>query len=118
MLSTTPPLCRCYVGKRRLEKAIEEYKTGGGKASFEIKWHPFFLDPSLPEEGVDKMTRCGSWHLPAQNSPCALLAIARRYKEKFGEERMAQMLPYMIEVGKKEGINFSVRVWRVCAHAR
>jgi hypothetical protein len=30
------------------------------------------------------------------------------YKAKFGEARMAQMLPYMQQVGKAEGIDFSV----------
>jgi predicted DsbA family dithiol-disulfide isomerase len=33
----------CYVGKRRLEKALE---TSGEKA--EIRWHSFELDPSAP----------------------------------------------------------------------
>lgn len=51
-------LPRCYVGKRRLEKAIDKYKAEGGTATFEVKWHPFFLDPSLPVEGVDKMASC------------------------------------------------------------
>ena len=30
-----------------------------------------------------------------------------RYKQKFGETRMKQMLPQMLETGKQEGINFS-----------
>lgn len=43
----------CFVGKRRLEKALQAFD----RADFEIRWKPFFLDPSLPKEGVDKMTR-------------------------------------------------------------
>jgi predicted DsbA family dithiol-disulfide isomerase len=30
-----------------------------------------------------------------------------RYKQKFGETRIKQMLPQMLETGKQEGINFS-----------
>ncbi|XVF20865.1 hypothetical protein REPUB_Repub12eG0040000 [Reevesia pubescens] len=41
----------CFVGKRNLDKAIAESKD---QFDFEIKWHPFFLDPSAPKEGVDK----------------------------------------------------------------
>lgn len=38
----------CYIGQRKLNKAIERYKD---KAQFEVTWHPYTLDPSLPKEG-------------------------------------------------------------------
>ncbi|EOY03799.1 PREDICTED: uncharacterized protein YwbO isoform X1 [Theobroma cacao] len=41
----------CFVGKRNLDKAIAASKD---QFDFEIKWHPFFLDPSAPKEGVNK----------------------------------------------------------------
>nr|GMD51848.1 DSBA oxidoreductase family protein isoform 2 [Ipomoea batatas] len=41
----------CFVGKRNLDKAIASSKD---QYDFEIKWHPFFLDPSAPKEGVSK----------------------------------------------------------------
>mmetsp|Transcript_13435 Transcript_13435/g.28057 ORF Transcript_13435/g.28057 Transcript_13435/m.28057 type:complete len:186 (-) Transcript_13435:97-654(-) len=57
------------------------------RADFEVKWHPFQLNSAAKGgKGVNKMAM---------------------YKEKFGEERMAQMLPRMIETGKQDGINFS-----------
>ncbi|KAF7803109.1 DSBA oxidoreductase family protein [Senna tora] len=41
----------CFVGKKNLDKAIassmEQY-------NFEIKWHPYQLNPAAPKEGVDK----------------------------------------------------------------
>jgi len=41
------------------------------------------LDPTLPKEGVSKL---------------------ERYRSKFGETRMAQMIPYMEGIAKNEGI--------------
>ncbi|XWS75647.1 hypothetical protein CRYUN_Cryun01aG0109000 [Craigia yunnanensis] len=41
----------CFVGKRNLDKAIAELKD---QFDFVVKWHPFFLDPSAPKEGVNK----------------------------------------------------------------
>jgi len=52
---------------------------------FRIKWLPFFLDPSLPKEGVDKL---------------------HRYRSKFGSN-IEPMLSRMKKVGEQEGINFS-----------
>lgn len=67
---------------------MSKFKAEHSDATFQVQWHPFYLDPTLSSEGVDKMTS---------------------YKAKFGEARMAQMLPYMQEVGRAEGIDFSVR---------
>eukprot|EP01094_Clydonella_sp_ATCC50884_P016835 TRINITY_DN2839_c0_g2_i2.p1 TRINITY_DN2839_c0_g2~~TRINITY_DN2839_c0_g2_i2.p1 ORF type:complete len:185 (+),score=75.99 TRINITY_DN2839_c0_g2_i2:153-707(+) len=53
---------------------------------FEVRWRPFMLDPSLPAEGVDKISR---------------------YNAKFGPERVQKMLPYMKSVGEQDGIAFS-----------
>lgn len=77
--------CRCFVGKRRLERAILAVKDELN-LSFEVQWHPFFLDPTLPVDGVNKL---------------------ESYKKKFGEARMAQMLPQMQRVGLEDGITFS-----------
>jgi len=74
----------CYVGKRRLEKAMKQVPAG--KARFEVNWLPFFLDPTLPKPGVDKMAH---------------------YTKKFGKQRAEMMLPHMKEVGLSEGIRFS-----------
>lgn len=75
----------CYVGKRRLEKALSQLDEN--EVNVSISWHPFELDPSLPRNGS--------------------LMKMDRYKQKFGEERVKQMLPQMIETGKQEGIHFS-----------
>lgn len=40
----------CYVGKRRLEKAL---RAEGGEEP-EIVWRPFQLNPGMPAEGMDR----------------------------------------------------------------
>lgn len=39
----------CYIGKRRLARALEQEEPG----SVEIRWHAFQLQPDVPPEGVD-----------------------------------------------------------------
>lgn len=49
---TSDTICPwCFVGKKNLEKAMDATKD---LYNFEVKWHPFMLDPSLPKEGLDK----------------------------------------------------------------
>jgi predicted DsbA family dithiol-disulfide isomerase len=72
----------CFVGKRRLEKAVAAL---GAAAVVTVRWRPYFLDATLPPEGVDKL---------------------ERYTKKFGAARVAQMLPMMEKVGAAEGIAF------------
>ena len=87
----------CFIGKRRLETAIKKFQVGlhqtpdfvvallldllncssyllQGQKSFEVRWHPFFLNPDAPKEGVNKM---------------------EMYNQKFGEQRVKQMVPMM-----------------------
>ena len=42
--------------------------------TFEVRWHPFFLNPDAPKEGINKM---------------------EMYKQKFGAQRVEQMVPMM-----------------------
>ncbi|GHN02979.1 DSBA oxidoreductase [Cytophagales bacterium WSM2-2] len=41
----------CYIGKRRLEKAIDKLKND---FTFEVEYHPFELNPDMPAEGRDQ----------------------------------------------------------------
>ena len=41
----------CYIGKRRLEKAMDELS---GKYDFDVEFLPFELNPDMPEEGVNQ----------------------------------------------------------------
>ena len=40
----------CYIGKKRLDKALTIYK----RHQFDITWHAFQLNPSMPQEGMDR----------------------------------------------------------------
>ncbi|PIA63222.1 hypothetical protein AQUCO_00200917v1 [Aquilegia coerulea] len=41
----------CLIGKRNLDKAMDLLKD---QFDFEVRWHPFFLNPSAPKEGLVK----------------------------------------------------------------
>jgi predicted DsbA family dithiol-disulfide isomerase len=40
----------CYIGKRRLEKALAMRP----EIAAEVRWRPYFLNPWLPREGIDR----------------------------------------------------------------
>jgi predicted DsbA family dithiol-disulfide isomerase len=51
----------CYVGKRRLERAIALL----GNPPIEVEWKPFQLNPTMPREGMNRReyrtSKFGSW---------------------------------------------------------
>lgn len=45
------PICPwCYIGKAHLDRALEARPNH----RFEIEWHPFQLNPDMPEAGMDR----------------------------------------------------------------
>ncbi len=45
------PICPwCYIGKANLDRALEKRADH----PFEIEWHPFQLNPEMPEGGMDR----------------------------------------------------------------
>ncbi len=52
----------CYIGKRRLEKAIAALD---GQPDVQVHWHPFQLNPTMPKEGISRREyrtrKFGSW---------------------------------------------------------
>lgn len=45
----------CYIGKRRLERALELYREQNPQAPAPVvNWHPFQLNPDLPEGGLER----------------------------------------------------------------
>ncbi|MEN3234184.1 DsbA family oxidoreductase [Methylobacterium ajmalii] len=73
----------CYVGKRRLERALDQL---GQRETTAIEWLPFELNPTMPAEGMER-------------------ALYRA--RKFGAERSAQLDAQMAELGRQEGIDFA-----------
>lgn len=76
------PVCPwCYVGKRRLEKALAERP----ELDVQISWQPFQLNPDMPRAGRNRQ---------------------EYYREKFGEARAEQIMASIQETGAAEGIAF------------
>lgn len=72
----------CYVGKKHLEKALEQKP----ELNVQVNWHPFELDPTIPAEGIDRDVY---------------------FKKKFGDmDRFETMTSRLVEVGDKAGIDF------------
>jgi predicted DsbA family dithiol-disulfide isomerase len=71
----------CFIGKRRLEKAIAAHGE-----SVNVQWHAFQLNPAMPKEGISR----------------------REYRiKKFGSwERSMQLDANIVAAGKEEGILF------------
>ncbi|RXH89700.1 hypothetical protein DVH24_032057 [Malus domestica] len=74
----------CFVGKRNLEKAFEASRD---RFNFEVRWHPFQLNPNAPKEGVDKRSY---------------------YEEKFGSSRSKQMEARMQEIFRSHGLEYNL----------
>src|SRR6516162_320575 len=72
----------CFIGKRRLEKAI-----AADAGPVKVRWLPFQLNPTMPKEGISR----------------------REYRtRKFGSwERSLELDAKVVAVGKAEGIQFA-----------
>ncbi|OLN94319.1 Uncharacterized protein YwbO 1 [Colletotrichum chlorophyti] len=84
------PVCPfCYLGKARLNKAIEMYKKtypGGKDDNFNVTWQAYYLDPTAPSKGVP---------------------VNERMAARFGAERLEMMHARMKMLGAAEGFNFT-----------
>ncbi len=71
----------CFLGKRRLDAAIALVP----EADVNVRWRPFFLDPTIPAEGIDR----------------------RQYMiNKFGEERLKTIHDPLIAAGLTDGVPY------------
>jgi predicted DsbA family dithiol-disulfide isomerase len=73
----------CFLGKRRLDKAISLLDD----VKVEVNWRPFFLDPTIPAEGMSR----------------------RIYLEKkFGPERVKTIHDPLIAAGREDGVPYEM----------
>lgn len=85
----------CYIGKRRLEKAIN---TLGAEYDFELEYHPFELNPQMPEDGANQRD-----YLTA----------------KFGsDERYEQITRQTTQTAASEGLPFALDKQHVSPNTR
>jgi predicted DsbA family dithiol-disulfide isomerase len=72
----------CFLGKRRLDKAIALVP----ELSVEVNFRPFFLDATIPAEGLDRQ---------------------QYMVAKFGEERLKTIHDPLIAAGKEDGVPYA-----------
>ena len=72
----------CFLGKRRLDKAIALLDG----ITVEVNWRPFFLDPTIPAEGMSRRTYL---------------------ENKFGTERLKTIHDPILAAGKVEGVPYA-----------
>lgn len=78
----------CYIGKKRLEDAVELRKKSHPDDTIEIEWRAFQLNPDLSPEGEDR-----------------LLHMTR----KFGSpDRVKMMVQRVADIATADGLPFSV----------
>jgi predicted DsbA family dithiol-disulfide isomerase len=74
----------CYIGKKRLEKAIASFAP---QHEVRVRWFPFQLNPTMPREGINRkdyrIRKFGSW------------------------ERSQELDAQLVAIGETEGIHFS-----------
>jgi predicted DsbA family dithiol-disulfide isomerase len=73
----------CYLGKRRLERALD---ATGLRDSVAITWLPFELNPDMPPDGMER---------------------AAYRARKFGAERSAELDARMTALGREDGVDFA-----------
>ena len=73
----------CFLGKRRLDRAIGLLDG----IRVEVNWRPFFLDPTIPKEGMSRKTYMES---------------------KFGAERLKTIHDPLIAAGKEDGVPYAL----------
>jgi predicted DsbA family dithiol-disulfide isomerase len=77
----------CFVGYRRLSRAITAHKATNPADTFSLHWKAFYLNPAgAPYPGVNK---------------------AEMYAQKFGAERMSAIFSRLAAAGEGDGIHFS-----------
>lgn len=72
----------CYVGKRRLERALAQRP----RVQPALRWLPFFLDPSVPAEGIPRIDY-----------------ITRKFG---GDDKITPMHHRLVGIGAELGIDF------------
>ena len=72
----------CFVGKRRIEAALAQ----SGEKDVKVHWRPYQLDPTIPEDGLDRGTY-----------------MRAKFKD---ESRLKQVHEHLTALGAEVGIRF------------
>jgi predicted DsbA family dithiol-disulfide isomerase len=72
----------CFLGKRKLDAAMKQVPN----FTYELRWRPFQLDPTIPPEGMARQDYMG---------------------RKFGPEKIAAIHARLEEAGREDGVAFA-----------
>jgi len=101
----------CYIGKRRLEKAVVAFD-----GPVKVRWLPFQLNPTLPTRGISRRdyrtARYGSWER-SQEIDARVVAIGEREGIHFAFDRIERIpntldTHCLIWLADKQGVQDSV----------
>lgn len=103
----------CYVGKKKFEKALEKWNG----TPIKVTWHPYQLDPSMPESGLTRDTylvnKFGS--IDATKTMTSQLTEAGKQVDinfDFGDKWLAVntlQLHKLLNVAREEGFNETLK---------
>jgi predicted DsbA family dithiol-disulfide isomerase len=106
----------CYIGKRRLEAALELYRKQRPDASApEVVFHPFELNPDMPREGITRADyiakKFGARGYSAHDRLVhagAQLGIAFAF-DKIARQPNTLAAHALIEAGRRKGVQGAVK---------
>lgn len=103
----------CYIGKRRLEKAIA---TVDRQHEVRVRWLPFQLNPQMPKEGTSRkeyrIRKFGSWER-SQELDARVIAVGQAESIHFAFDRIERTpntldAHRLIWLADKEGVQGAV----------
>ncbi|KAI0466364.1 thioredoxin-like protein [Xylaria cf. heliscus] len=103
------PVCPwCYIGKKRLDKAIALYQKvypSGRHDTFTLNWTAYYLDPSAPAQGIPYAERL----LQKLSSTRSKSNPNLTATDEENNAVAAQLTARLASIGRQEGIPFSFR---------
>jgi len=101
----------CFIGKRRLEKAVVAHGE-----PVKVRWLPFQLNPTIPKEGISRreyrIKKFGSWER-SQELDARVIAVGQEEGNDFAFERIERTpntldAHRLIGLADKEGVQDAV----------
>ncbi|KAI0455171.1 putative thioredoxin [Xylaria acuta] len=104
------PVCPwCYIGKRRLDKAIALYQKvypSGRDDTFAVNWTAYYLDPTAPARGISHRERLlqklASTRSKKSNPDPTAIEV-----DDNNQELAERLTARLASIGRQEGIAFS-----------
>ncbi|KAI0395701.1 thioredoxin-like protein [Xylariaceae sp. FL0594] len=107
------PVCIwCYIGKKRLDRAIALYKRtypGGRDDTFTVNWKAFYLDATAPVPGIPIVDRLRQKVASSSSSSSSFSSPDGNGDVKDIDAIVAKLRDRLVSMGRQEGISVSLR---------